>query len=206
MLKNRYYKIILKYKKEIIIRVKKDFYTEGIIINENKLLQGYFDFYYSIYLNILDNNDTKSKIDYHQGIIGYLNELSYTYLDENLEEALILHNSNKIKANFVEIINKELMKNIDFLIRNNIRKLNLNNKQIYDYFNERRLSHYKNLKSEITTPIYNIDGTKYIAIDDNKLNFTRENLLEIEQYLQSLNKEQIIKKKQLIKCFVHLQQ
>ena len=52
MLKNRYYKIILNSKKEIIIRVKKDFYTEGIIINENKLLQGYFDFYYSIYLNI----------------------------------------------------------------------------------------------------------------------------------------------------------
>ncbi len=35
----------------------------------------------------------------------------------------------------------------------------------------------------------------YIEIDDPKLDFTREDLKEIGQYLQSLNQKQIVKRK-----------
>ncbi len=68
-----------------------------------------------------------------------------------------------------------------------------NNRQIYDFFNQRRQIHYKELKSEAISPIHNLDGTVYIAINDPQFDFTREDLSEIGQYLQSLNQKQIVK-------------
>ncbi len=193
MLKNRYYCVNLKSEKErtFLIRVKKDFYTEGIIVNEDTILQGYFDFYRFIYLNILDSGDLKSRIDNHKGIIGDFEEgLAYTYLDEDL---ISYDSSDKIDANLVEIADKELIDKIDFLIRSGVRNLSSNNRQIYDFFNQRRQIHYKELKSEAISPIHNLDGTEYIAINDPQFDFTREDLSEIGQYLQSLNQKQIVK-------------
>ena len=64
MLKNRYYCLSLNSDKEkkFLLIVKKDFYTEGIGVNEDKLLQGNFYFNNYICLNILDNNDLEAKI------------------------------------------------------------------------------------------------------------------------------------------------
>ena len=98
--------------------------------------------------------------------------------------------SNKINVKLENITDKELIGKIDFLIGNTIR--NLNNRKIYDFFNQRRKQHFQEFKLDITTPIYNVDGTAYIEILDPKLDFTREDLKEIGQYLQSLNQKQIV--------------
>lgn len=192
MLKNRYYCLSLNDDKEkkFLLRVKKDFYTEGISLDEDKLLQGYFYFNNYICLNILDNNDLEAKIWEHKGIVGSIEEgASYARLDEEL---VSYGCSNNMNVKLEKITDKELIGKIDFLIRNTIRNLSSNNSQIYNYFNQRRKQHFQEFKSDITTPIYNVDGTAYIEIDDSKLDFTREDLKEIGQYLQSLNQKQII--------------
>ena len=192
MLKNRYYCLSLNSDKEkrLLLRVKKDFYTEGISMDEDKLLQGYFYFNNYICLNILDNNDLEAKIWEHKGIVGTIEEgVSYVRLDEEL---VSYGCSNKIDVRLEKITDKELIGKIDFLIRNTIRNLSLNNREIYNFFNQRRKQHFQEFKSDITTPIYNVDGTSYIEIDDPKLDFTREDLKEIAQYLQSLNQKQIV--------------
>ena len=192
MLKNRYYCLILNddIEKRFLLRVKKDFYTEGISVDEDKLLQGYFYFNGYICLNILDNNDLEAKIWEHKGIVGSIEDgVSYAALDEELES---YGRSSKMSVKLEEITDEELIGKIDFLIRSTIRSLSPNNRQIYDFFNQRRKQHFQEFKSDITSPIYNVDGTAYIEIDDPELDFTREDLKEIGQYLQSLNQKQIV--------------
>lgn len=184
MLKNRYYSFTIG-DDQFFIRVKKDFYTEGISINDNRILQGYFDFYNYICLNILDNNDLDAKIDNHKGIKGFLKKgLSFVWLDEEFIE---YQPSDKIPACIKEIEEDETINKIDFLIRTNIRKLSQNNKQIYDFFNNQRMRHYNEIKEEATAQIHLLNGGVYIPIDDPELNFTREDLEEIKKYLETLN-------------------
>ncbi len=192
MLKNRYYRLSLNDDKgkNYLLRVKKDFYTEGVSVDEDKLLQGYFYFKDYMSLSILDNNDLEAKIWEHKGIVGSIEEgVAYGGLDE---EFISYKCSSKIDVNLEEITDKELIGKIDFLIRSSIRNLSPNNRQIYDFFNQRRKQYFQEFKSDITSPIYNVDGTEYIEIDDPKLDFTREDLKEIGQYLQSLNQKQIV--------------
>lgn len=195
MLKNRYFCLNLNSNKskKFLIRVKKDFYTEGVSVDEDKLLQGYFYFYNFICLNILDNNDLTSTIFEHKGIDGSIEKgVSYVILDE---EFVSYDCSSEMEVNLEEITDKELIGKVDFLIRSTIRNLGSNNRQIYDFFNQRRMQHFRELKSDMTSPIYNVDGTAYIEIDDPEIDFTREDLKEIGQYLQSLNQKQIVKGK-----------
>lgn len=187
MLKNRYFKIILKNNEEseLLIRVKKDFYTEGVFVNNDKLLQGYFDFYNYIYLNILDNNDLESTIAAHKGIVGnFTNGLSYVGLDEEFIE---YQPSKKITADLTEINDEELINKMDLLIRNSVRNLTQKNKSIYNYFHNKRMLHYKELKESATNPIYCQNGDEYIIIDDDNIDFTRADLIEIKKYLETLN-------------------
>lgn len=187
MLKNRYFTIELgnKEKTTYFLRVKKDFYVEGIVTNGTELLQGYFYLYKNIQLNILDNKDTTSTICEHKGIIGKINEgVSLTGLDEDF---ISYGRGEKIPISIEEIDeNSELIRKLDYLLRNAIKNLSPNNKSIYDYFASKRLSFFKELKSEANSPIHSIDGRTYVAVDDPKSGITREDLKEIEAYLLSL--------------------
>ena len=123
MLKNRYYCLSLNddEEKTFLIRVKKDFYTEGVIVDEDKILQGYFYFYRFIFLNMLDNNDSKATIYEHKGIVGSVEEgFSYARLDE---EFVSYNCSSEMNVNLEEITDKELIGKIDFLIRSTIKNL-----------------------------------------------------------------------------------
>lgn len=188
MLKNRYFSIQLlnEEKTTYLIRVKKDFYAEGINTKSEEILQGYFYIYKNIVLNILSNEDLTSTIGEHKGISGNISTgLSFVGIDEEL---MTYSNSNKIPVIIEEIEeNSELVKKLDFLLRKGIRNLSPNNKTIYDYFNSRRIETFKELKSEITTPIHRINSGEYIAIDDPSFGITREDLKEIEEYLKSLS-------------------
>ncbi len=195
MLKNRYFSIQLENdeKTTYLLRVKKDFYTEGINTQGEEILQGYFYLYKNINLNILDSKDETSTICSHHGMTGdNKSGISFVTLDEELISYGI---GNKILFLMEEIDEKsELAKKIDYLLRNSIKGLSSNNKKIYDYFATRRMSFFRDFKSEATTPIYQVGGEEYVVVDDQASGITRDDLGEIEKYLESITQPQPISK------------
>ena len=185
MIKNRYYKITLNDEENttILMRVKKDFYTEGFIVDKPGLLQGYYDFYIALRLCIL--TDTDESIYEHFGFVKNKDEnIAYAMLDEELM------NYGKIESfsyTEEEITDTKEISNINYLIRNKVKELNNNNQTMYQFLLNKRKEHFDELKSELTEPIYNTKGGSYIPIEDPSFPYTREDLQEIKTYLQSLN-------------------
>lgn len=185
MIKNRYYKITLNDEENttILMRVKKDFYTEGFIVDKPGLLQGYYDFYIALRLCIL--TDTDESIYEHFGFVKNKDEnIAYAMLDEELM------NYGKIESfsyTEEEITDTKEISNINYLIRNKVKELNNNNQTMYQFLLNKRREHFDELQSELTEPIYNTKGGSYIPIEDPSFPYTREDLQEIKTYLQSLN-------------------
>ena len=185
MLKNKYYKITLTDEKNttILMRIKKDFYTEGFLVDKPGLLQGYYDFYTSLRLWIL--TDTDESIYEHFGFVKNDDEkIAYAMLDEELI------NYGKIDSfsyTEEEITDTKEISNINYLIRNKVKELNNNNQTMYQFLLNKRREHFDELQSELTEPIYNTKGGSYIPIEDSSFPYTREDLQEIKTYLQSLN-------------------
>lgn len=185
MLKNKYYKITLTDEKNttILMRIKKDFYTEGFLVDKPGLLQGYYDFYTSLRLWIL--TDTDESIYEHFGFVKNDDEkIAYAMLDEELI------NYGKIDSfsyTEEEITDTKEISNINYSIRNKVKELNNNNQTMYQFLLNKRREHFDELQSELTEPIYNTKGGSYIPIEDPSFPYTREDLQEIKTYLQSLN-------------------
>ncbi len=185
MLKNKYYKITLTDEENttILMRIKKDFYTEGFLVDKPGLLQGYYDFYTSLRLWIL--TDTDESIYEHFGFVKNDDEkIAYAMLDEELI------NYGKIDSfsyTEEEITDTKEISNINYLIRNKVKELNNNNQTMYQFLLNKRREHFDELQSELTEPIYNTKGESYIPIEDPSFPYTREDLQEIKTYLQSLN-------------------
>lgn len=185
MIKNRYYKVTLNDEENttILMRIKKDFYTEGFIVDKPGLLQGYYDFYISLRLWIL--TDTDESIYEHLGFVKNDDEkIAYAMLDEELI------NYGKIDSfsyTEEEITDTKEISNINYLIRNKVKELNHNNQTMYQFLLNKRREHFDELQSELTEPIYNTKGGSYIPIEDPSFPYTREDLQEIKTYLQSLS-------------------
>ena len=185
MIKNKYYKITLNDEENttLLMRVRKDFYTEGFIVDKPGLLQGYYDFYIALRLCIL--TDTDESIFEHYGFVKNRDEdIAYAMLDEELI------NYGKIDSfsyTEEEITDTKEISNINYSIRNKVKELNNNNQTMYQFMLKRRQGHFNELKSELTEPIYNTKGGSYIPIEDPSFPYTREDLQEIKAYLQSLN-------------------
>lgn len=185
MLKNKYYKITLNDEENttILMRIKKDFYTEGFLVDKPGLLQGYYDFYISLRLWIL--TDTDESIYEHYGFVKNDDEkIAYAMLDEELI------NYGKIDSfsyTEEEITDTKEISNINYLIRNKVKELNHNNQTMYQFLLNKRREHFDELQSELTEPIYNTKGGSYIPIEDPSFPYTREDLQEIKAYLQSLS-------------------
>ena len=185
MIKNRYYKITLNDEENttILMRVKKDFYTEGFIVDKPGLLQGYYDFYISLRLWIL--TDTDESIYEHLGFVKNDDEkIAYAMLDEELINYGTIESFSYTKE---EITDTKEISNINYLIRNKVKELNNNNQTMYQFLLNKRREHFDELQSELTEPIYNTKGGSYIPIEDPSFPYTREDLQEIKAYLQSLN-------------------
>ena len=193
MTQDRYYNIELTDDKKMafIIRVKKDFYAEGISIDENNFLQGYFDFYHYLKLSILNNN---SSLFEPKGLAGDVNKgISHVILDEEFIEYNV---SCNFPVTITEITDEKIIAKINSLIEISIKSLNFNDQKIYNYLKNQRLKHFKKLKQEVETPIYFPDNNPYTFIENNQLNFTNKDLKEISSYLKDLNnKKKILKKK-----------
>ena len=185
MIKNRYYKITLNDKENttILMRVKKDFYTEGFIVDKPGLLQGYYDFYIALRLCIL--TDTDESIYEHFGFVKNKDEnIAYAMLDEELMNYGTIESFSYTEE---EITDTKEISNINYLIRNKVKELNNSNQTMYQFLLNKRKEHFDELKSELTEPIYNTKGGSYIPIEDPSFPYTREDLQEIKAYLQSLN-------------------
>lgn len=185
MIKNRYYKITLNDEENttILMRVKKDFYTEGFIVDKPGLLQGYYDFYISLRLWIL--TDTDESIYEHYGFVKNKDEnIAYAMLDEELMNYGTIESFSYTEE---EITDTKEISNINYLIRNKVKELNNNNQTMYQFLLNKRREHFDEVKSELTEPIYNTKGGSYIPIEDPSFPYTREDLQEIKAYLQSLN-------------------
>ena len=185
MIKNKYYKITLNDEENttLLMRVRKDFYTEGFIVDKPGLLQGYYDFYIALRLCIL--TDTDESIFEHYGFVKNRDEdIAYAMLDEELI------NYGKIDSfsyTEEEITDTKEISNINYLIRNKVKELNNNNQTMYQFLLNKRREHFDELQSELTEPIYNTKGGSYIPIEDPSFPYTREDLQEIKTYLQSLS-------------------
>lgn len=193
MLKNRYYKISVKDKSNdtIFIRVKKDFYTEGISIKDNIVLQGYYDLYKHLCLSLFDNSDLSSTIEQHHGLAGDLNNGVYQVILD--EEFIEYEKQFKADVTITEIEDSNSINDIDFFIRDGIKNLNQNNREIYSYFKDRRIAHFKELVESLTSPIHLQSGEKYTPIEDSKLGVTKEDLEEIKEYLDELARPKVNK-------------
>ena len=185
MIKNKYYKITLNDEENttLLMRVRKDFYTEGFIVDKPGLLQGYYDFYIALRLCIL--TDTDESIFEHYGFVKNRDEdIAYAMLDEELI------NYGKIDSfsyTEEEITDTKEISNINYSIRNKVKELNNNNQTMYQFMLKRRQGHFNELKGDLTEPIYNTKGGSYIPIEDPSFPYTREDLQEIKTYLQSLS-------------------
>ena len=185
MIKNKYYKITLNDEENttLLMRVRKDFYTEGFIVDKPGVLQGYYDFYIALRLCIL--TDTDESIFEHYGFVKNRDEdIAYAMLDEELI------NYGKIDSfsyTEEEITDTKEISNINYSIRNKVKELNNNNQTMYQFMLKRRQGHFNELKGDLTEPIYNTKGGSYIPIEDPSFPYTREDLQEIKTYLQSLS-------------------
>ena len=185
MIKNKYYKITLNDEENttLLMRVRKDFYTEGFIVDKPGLLQGYYDFYIALRLCIL--TDTDESIFEHYGFVKNRDEdIAYAMLDEELINYGKIDSFSYIEE---EITDTKEISNINYLIRNKVKELNNSNQTMYQFLLNKRREHFDEVKSELTEPIYNTKGGSYIPIEDPSFPYTREDLQEIKTYLQSLS-------------------
>lgn len=190
IIKNRYYIVLKDNQPYAYISVKKDFYAEGILLEDKTVLSGYFEFYDTFKAFILDNSmqtiehpiesiclsavNQKKTYD----ISGIIAADNYTLYDANMDEYCYIYNKTEKEYNLqIQLIEDEaVIKNINFLIRESIRNLN----PIYMFcYNSLKNHRYNNLKSLISDLEY-----FYKNKDDTAINI--ETINDLKQYLKLL--------------------
>ncbi|MBR1413264.1 MAG: hypothetical protein IJ574_01160 [Bacilli bacterium] len=164
LIKNRYYEIDIDNKTYAYIRVKKDFYTEGVLIENKAILSGYFKWYRTFNAFILDNSLEKFEHDLDAisiesieekfifDINGNTSSKEYNLYDADMDEYFYVFRKKLKYSNInIKIINDEnVIKDIDFLIRNSIRNLNEICMWCYDSLQKHRYGNLKELIMERT--------------------------------------------------------
>lgn len=199
IIKNRYYMIIKDNETYAYISVKKDFYTEGIIIKDKSVLSGYFPFYETFKAFILDNS-MQSFEHYLEGICispnvkkdyfnidGKIICQNYTLYDADMDEYCdVVEKSEKCQNIQIKLIeDEELIKDINYLIRSGIR--NLNNVYMF-YYNSLKNHRYGNLKELIW-------DLKDINIDEKGTKMHEETIKDLKEYFKNLYNTGEIKEK-----------
>ncbi len=188
-LKNRYYIINKDHKPYAYIRVKKDFYTEGILIENKSVLLGYFQFYDSFKAFVLDNSrDCFEKYLYGIFISNENNKnilnldvgnekyrLYQVDMDEYFDVLKREEIADGLQIKLIE--DKDIIKDIDYLIRNSIRNLNSIFKSYYDYLKNHRYGNLKEL----------IGDLNYYLENDGNNEILEDLIFELKEYLDVLN-------------------
>lgn len=197
IIKNRYYIITKDNEPYAYISVKKDFYVEGVLIEDKSLLLGYFPFYDTFKAFILDNsmqsfehyldgicistNNRKNHFD----ISGKIIHENYTLYDASMDEYCDVlekfEKSTNIQIKLIE--DEQLIKDINYLIRSCIR--NLNDVYMF-YYNSLKNHRYGNLKELI----YDLE---YVNIDETGIKVFEETIIDLKEYLKNLDVNKVTK-------------
>lgn len=195
MLKNRSFIITKNNQLYAYINVKKDFYVEGIIYENQTLITGYFMDYKNLNCIIFKNLEKYIKgisfknskitplIDIDNNIINSnydlydcdIDEYGYAYLGE-------MEDSNYSITLSVDL---ELNSKMDYLVRKSITSLNELQKSVYQSFKNHRYGNLRNYISDI-----NSFCTNELTEEDKIM------LIQLREYLKILQqeKEKTVKK------------
>lgn len=190
--KSRYYRIhINNFNNDYYIRENYDFYTEGVDINNNFFFQGYY--YDSLILAMYIRCETNAKIDNRRALIFRPDGKLY---ETHVEENYIFFRDDLINEKIyfiIEVTDPKEQRYIDSLINKRIKLLNENNLIIYNQVKSNRVKMFNNLKEEITSP-RDFERRTGALIDEPEFPLTRDDLMDIEEYIKSLDHKSIFER------------
>lgn len=191
ILKNRYFLVIKDDKPYAYFSVKKDFYTEGYLVDDKTVLVGYFSGYKSFDVHIIDSNDNLSR-KYLNGlsilpkkdnddfsIDGEVLSTDYCLYRSSLDEYCDRQFKEEIACDIQikKIDNLDVIHDINYLIRSSIRKLIGANKEYYEMLKKHR---YGNLKESLS-------GLKSLSRSGKDLGIPDSVIKDLELFLKDLN-------------------
>ena len=197
LIKNRY--LIIKKDDEVYayLSVKKDFYVEGILTSNKTFLSGFFTFYDEIVLAIWDNNlkgnekikgisiksDAKSS-----NINDNLKKQDYRLYNASIDEYCDVFDRNEISDSIklIYITDENIIKDINYCIRQSKRDLNDIMKKYSLSFEHRRVGRLKELLHDINW--YHSSHPEVTIISE-------ETIKDLNNYLEGMqekNKQQKI--------------
>lgn len=189
VIKNKCYLIKKDGRPYGYINVKKDFYAEGILIDDKSILSGYFYLYDELKTFILSKDinklgqkisamavipTNKNKDINFSGNINY--DIVYQMFDVEMDEYCFMSNKQEIESKIeIKLINDDqTIKDINYLIRTGIKDMNETCKYYYNYLKQHR---YGNLKEMIK-------DLKIYSVEEN---IDLENVIsDLKIYLDSL--------------------
>lgn len=191
ILKNRYFLVIKDDKPYAYFSVKKDFYTEGYLVDDKTVLVGYFSRYKSFDVHIIDSNDNLSR-KYLNGlsilpkndnedfsIDGEVLATDYCLYRSSLDEYCDRQFKEEIACDIQikKIDDLEVIHDINYLIRSSTRKLIGANKEYYEMLKKHR---YGNLKESLS-------GLKSLSRSGKDLGIPDSVIKDLELFLKNLN-------------------
>ena len=161
ILKNRYYLVTKDDKPYAYFSVKKDFYTEGYLVNEKTVLVGYFNGYKSFDVHTIDNlnNSPENHLNGLSivpkkstnlfSVDGEILSSDYRLYRANLDEYCnhMLGEEIDCEIQIKRIDDLEIIQDINYLIRSSLRELTGVPKQYYEMLKKHR---YGNLKEALS--------------------------------------------------------
>ena len=191
LIKNRYYVIKKDDETYAYLSVKKDFYVEGILTSNKTFLSGFFTFYDEIVLVIWDNNlkdnetikgisiksDTESS-----GINDNLIKQDYRLYNASVDEFGDVCDRSEISGSIklIHITDENIIKDINYCIRQSKRDLNDIMKQYSLSFERRRVGRLKEL-------LYDINW--YQSLHPEVTTISEEAIKDLNNYLRTLKEK-----------------
>lgn len=188
VLKNRYYLITKNDEPFAYLSVKKDFYSEGILLENKAILVGYFNWYSSLDAHVIGISNDRNylnglsiipKSDSHVfSVNGDIMSSNYCLYKANIDEYCNHSFKEEISCDIqIKKLSEEtIIRDIDYLIRSSIRNLNDIYKQYYDMLKRHR---YGNLKEVL-------NGIRVIFDDGKDLGLSDSVIKDLEMYLKTL--------------------
>lgn len=164
VVKNKCYLIEKDDRTYAYISVKKDFYIEGICIEEKNIISGYFPFYTELKAFILSNDLEKygqqlnaitivpSKRSNSLNINGNIDSgVNYKLYDAKMDEYFYVSSKKEITSNIrIKLIKEEqTIKDINYLIRTGVKSMNDTCKYYYNILKQHRYGNLKELIHEL---------------------------------------------------------
>ena len=197
LIKNRYFIIKKDNESYAYLSVKKDFYTEGMLVSNKTFLSGFFTLYNEIVLAVW-NNDLKEnekikgisiKSDTEgSNIDDNLKKQDYRLYEANIDCYCDVFDRKEIfdSIKLIYVDDENIIKDINYCIRKSKRDLNYIMKEYSLSFEHQRVNHLKELLCDINW---------FQSIHPDDITICEDDIKELDNYLKNLkekNKKQEI--------------